>query len=236
MSDGLRWLPGMENLPLSPAARRHDHHLFFAVLADGAVAARAVRLCDQETAARQVEEGHRVRTERLHVTLASLGWDAEFSPRKVWWACAAAAQVCAPAFSLRLDRCLSFQGRQSRRPLVLCGSETGVAGMVALHQALRQSLRACVPGPAPARAEPSFTPHMTLLYGPSAVEEHGVEPLDWRVDAFQLLYNRRGSPGPYQVLGRRGLDQPAFFQAEQGRQPAPPGEDPPPRGGSNQML
>jgi RNA 2',3'-cyclic 3'-phosphodiesterase len=224
-SDGLRWLPGMENLPLSPTARPHGHHLFFAVLADGAVAARAVRLRDQEMAARQMG-GTKVRTERLHVTLASLGWDAEFSPRKVWWACAAAAEVRVPAFSLRFNRCLSFQGRQSRRPLVLCGSETGVAGMVALHQALRQALRAKAPSPAPASAGPSFTPHMTLLYGPLAVEEHGVEPLEWRVDAFQLLYNRRGSPGPYQVLGCWGLS----------RQPAAAGEDPPPRGGSDHLL
>ena len=153
--------------------------------------------------------GSKVHRERLHVTLKSLGWSAEFPGHEVRLASLAAAQVDAPAFPLELDRCLSFQRRNARRPLVLCGHGAGLAGFMELYRSLYGALDFAFSGGESApRAAPSVTPHMTLMYSPSVVEEHPVEPVGWTVREFQLLYNLRGSPGPYQVLGRWTLQNP----------------------------
>ena len=53
-----------------------------------------------------------------------------------------------------------------------------------------------------------MTPHTTLMYSPSVVEEHPVEHVGWTVREFQLIYNLRGSPAPYRVLGRWTLQDP----------------------------
>lgn len=202
MPDDQPPLPGV-----APAAGV-NHHVFFAVLADADAGQKADRLCDEEMALRHLA-GSKVRRERLHVTLVSLGWDAEFPERKAWLARRAAAQVDAPAFPLRLDRCLSFQRRNARRPLVLCGHGAGVAGFMELHRSLYGALdSAFSDGEGAPRAAPSVTPHMTLMYSPSVVEEHAVEPVGWTVREFQLLYNLRGSPGPYRVLERWTLQDP----------------------------
>ena len=195
-------LPGV-----APAAGV-NHHVFFAVLADADAGQKADRLCDEEMALRHLA-GSKVRRERLHVTLVSLGWDAEFPECKALLARRAAAQVDAPAFPLRLDRCLSFQRRNARRPLVLCGHGVWVAGFMELHRSLYGALdSAFSDGEGAPRAAPSVTPHTTLMYSPSVVEEHPVESVGWTVREFQLLYNLRGSPGPYRVLERWTLQDP----------------------------
>ena len=195
-------LPGV-----APAAGV-NHHVFFAVLADADAGQKADRLCDEEMALRHLA-GSKVRRERLHVTLVSLWWAAEFPERKALLARWAAAQVDAPAFPLRLDRCLSFQRRNARRPLVLCGHGVWVAGFMELHRSLYGALdSAFSDGEGAPRAAPSVTPHMTLMYSPSEVEEHPVESVGWTVREFQLLYNLRGSPGPYRVLERWTLQDP----------------------------
>lgn len=195
-------------LPGVAPASGLNHHVFFAVLADADAGQKADRLCDEEMALRHLA-GSKVRRERLHVTLVSLGWDAEFPERKALLARRAAAQVDAPAFPLRLDRCLSFQRRNARRPLVLCGHGAGVAGFMELHRSLYGALDSAFSGGERApRAAPSVTPHMTLMYSPSVVEEHPVESVGWTVREFQLLYNLRGSPGPYRVLERWTLQDP----------------------------
>ena len=195
-------LPGV-----APAAGV-NHHVFFAVLADADAGQKADRLCDEEMALRHLA-GSKVRRERLHVTLVSLGWDAEFPECKALLARRAAAQVDAPAFPLRLDRCLSFQRRNARRPLVLCGHGVWVAGFMELHRSLYGALdSAFSDGEGAPRAAPSVTPHTTLMYSPSVVEEHPVEHVGWTVREFQLIYNLRGSPAPYRVLGRWTLQDP----------------------------
>jgi len=202
MPDDQPQLPGMESPP------RPDHHLFFAVLADADAARQAERVRDEEMALHQLA-GSKVRTERLHVTLRSLGWDTQFSEPKSWLARLAAAQVDAPEFPLQLDRCLSFQRPHERRPLVLCGHGAGIAGFMELHRSLHEALDVALTGGTQARhAAPAVTPHMTLLYSPSVVAEHAVAPVGWTVREFQLLYNRRGSPGPYRVVGRWALREP----------------------------
>jgi len=201
-------MPDQPQLPGVGPAPRPDHHLFFAVLADAEAARQADRVRDEEMALHQLASS-KVRTERFHVTLRSLGWDTEFSEPKSWLARLAAAQVDAPAFPLRLDRCLSFQRPHDRRPLVLCGHGAGIAGFMELYRSLHEALGLALTGGAQApRVAPAVTPHMTLLYSPSAVPEHAVAPVCWTVREFHLLYNRRGSPGPYRVVGRWPLRNP----------------------------
>ena len=203
MPDDQPPLPGV-----APAAGV-NHHVFFAVLADADAGQKADRLCDEEMALRPLA-GSKVRRERLHVTLVSLGWAAEFPERKALLARWAAAQVDAPpAFPLRLDRYLSFQLRNARRPLALCGHGAGVAGFMDLHRSLYGALDSAFSGGERALcAAPSVTPHTTLMYSPSVVEEHPVEHVGWTVREFQLIYNLRGSPAPYRVLGRWTLQDP----------------------------
>jgi len=160
MPDNQPVLPGIASAP------GLKHHIFFAVLADADAGQKADRLCDEEMALRHLA-GSKVRRERLHVTLMSLGWNAEFPEQKVWLARLAAAQVDAPAFPLWLDRCLSFQRRNARRPLVLCGHGAGLAGFMELYRSLYGALDfAFSGGESPPRAAPSVTPHMTLMYSP----------------------------------------------------------------------
>lgn len=193
----------------APERRARPHHLFFAVLADPATAWCADRM-RRDLVARHQLTGSEVRTERLHLTLVSLDWHAEFSPALALWAARAASGVDMPAFNMRLDRFLSFHRRRGNRPQVLCGEGEGVAGFLALYQALHEALQAAWPQPHFARSAPVITPHMTLFYSPRDVAEHPVEPLCWTVHGFQLLYNRLGSGGAYQVLGRWALDHRRF--------------------------
>ncbi len=183
------------------------HHLFFALLPDADCVRQATALGESLIARHALQA--RVRGERLHVTLMSLGWEPALSDQRLAWARAAAASVRAQPFGLRLDRARSFARAPGlrldrarsfarapglRRPCVLCGSDAVHAGFFALHAALHAALW-------PQGAVPHVTPHMTLCYSRQAVPEQAVTPLCWTVRSFALLHNRRGSPGPYELLG-----------------------------------
>lgn len=169
------------------------HHLFFALLPDADRVRQATALGESLIARHALQA--RVRGERLHVTLMSLGWEPALSAQRLAWARAAAASVRAQPFGLRLDRARSFARAPGlRRPCVLCGPDAAHAGFFALHAALHAALW-------PQGAVPHVTPHMTLCYSRQAVPEQAVTPLCWTVRSFALLHNRRGSPGPYELLG-----------------------------------
>jgi 2'-5' RNA ligase len=185
----------------TPGGHPGSHHLFFAVTALPWVAQRA-DLLRGRIQQRYHLHGSKVRTERLHMTLLSLGWYDTFEDHLAAWAVHAADGVRMPAFGVRLDRCMSFRRQRGDRPLVLCGDAEGVAGFNALHHGLCDAVGAQGLQRAAAPGTPSITPHMTLLYSPGEVQPQPTEPLSFTVREFQLLHNRRGSPGPYQVLGR----------------------------------
>lgn len=187
-------LAGME-----PEASRL-HHLFFAVLPGPRAADAAVCLAQALIARHGLQA--RVRAQRLHATLLSLGWEGTLSSERVAWARAAAQRVVAPAFTLRFDRVLSFRGAPHRkRPCVLCGPPGAQGGFMALHEALHTALW-------PAAPVPGTTPHMTLCYSHQPVPEAPVPPIAWTVCSFALLHNLRGSPGPYECLGTWALAGP----------------------------
>ncbi|HQQ69492.1 MAG TPA: 2'-5' RNA ligase family protein [Alicycliphilus sp.] len=169
------------------------HHLFFAVLPDAPAAQAAAAL------AQSLVERHELhaqpRPERLHVTLMSLGWEPQLSAERLAWARAAAARVRVPPFRLRLDRVLSFErtGR-AKHPCVLCGRDDSHGGFHALYVALHAALW-------PDSPVPPVLPHMTLCYSHQPAPAQAVAPLEWTARRFALLHNRRGSSGPYEVLG-----------------------------------
>ncbi len=179
-----------------PAQPPLEHHLFFAVLPDAAVLGTATDMA-RSLIARYALNGQ-VRTERLHATLLSLGWEAMLSERQLAWARGAAARVRAAPFELRFDHVLSFaRAPHAKRPCVLCAPGAAQVGFVRLYEALHAALWPEVPG----QQIPPITPHMTLCYSRQAVPQQAVAPLAWTVDRFVLLHNRRGSSGPYELLG-----------------------------------
>jgi 2'-5' RNA ligase len=114
---------------------------------------------------------------------------------------AAADEVSAAAFTLRIDRVGCF--RAARAPLWLGCSQLPDA-LRALHAALAAALRrhGCVP----ARDGP-LLPHVTILRDArppcTAVLE---SPVGWVVDEFVLIDSVVGTAAPYAVLSRWPLD------------------------------
>ncbi len=190
-------MPFQPSPPGSAPAALRSHRVFFALLPDARAAAQAAQRAGQLCRSHGLKAPWRARAERLHVTLLWLGAHAAFPARTAARAVEVAERVHLPAFRVCLDRAQSFSGRKAL-PWVLLGSGAGVAGVVALHQALLAAFQEDLSqGP-----EPAFTPHMTLLRAPQALAEQAIAPLEWTVREFVLLYNLVGSRGPYTVLGR----------------------------------
>ncbi|MGJ7496256.1 2'-5' RNA ligase family protein [Variovorax sp. RT4R15] len=161
------------------AAPLPTDRLFFAILPDTDAAARARML------AHQLAEAHRMggkplATERLHVTLHHLGDYAGLPHDIVAAAGPALSALRFPPFEVVLDRAMTF-GKVERRPVVLGGHGSGVAGLVAFHQALLATIGG--------RASGNFVPHLTLLYDEQAVPEHDVEPIAWIAREFVLVHS-----------------------------------------------
>jgi 2'-5' RNA ligase len=102
--------------------------------------------------------GRLIEPERLHVSLFFLGGLPE---KSLGTAYDAAADVRVEPFEISFDRSVSFRGQPGSRPFVLVGDD-GLRQLGAFRRMLsaamtRRGLRR--------RANTSFTPHVTLLYG-----------------------------------------------------------------------
>ncbi|MBS0291079.1 MAG: 2'-5' RNA ligase family protein [Proteobacteria bacterium] len=200
-------MPSQQPSPadVAPAAPALQHHLFFALLPDTVAQLAASDLAQSLIARHDLQA--QVRTPRLHATLLSLGWEAQLSERHLAWARAAAARVRASSFDLRFDHVLSFpRAPHAKRPCVLCAPAEPQACFRHLYEALHAALWSQVPDLQGLPPAPHVTPHMTLCYSRRAVPEQVVAPLGWTVNRFVLLHNRRGSSGPYELLGEWPLD------------------------------
>ncbi len=162
--------------------------LFFAVFPDPAAAARIAALATSLCAAHGLH-GRPVREDRLHVTLFHLGDYHGLPTDLVDEAKQAAARVAMPPFEATFDSASSFAGRPRNRPFVLRGGEAGVAGIVALHAALGERLKATRLAQ---WAKPGFAPHVTLLYDDRAVDPQPVEPVAWIAREFILVHSLVG--------------------------------------------
>jgi 2'-5' RNA ligase len=130
-----------------------------------------------------------------HLSLIGLG-DLEDMPAEELEAAAAAVRALRfDAFEVTFDRAQSF-GRGAKPPLVLRPHE-GEARVVMLGQTLRRALIAA--GLLDA-GKWTFTPHLTLLRGPT-IEERPMAPIGWTVREIALIHSER-TLGRHNVLGR----------------------------------
>ncbi|MDM0057471.1 2'-5' RNA ligase family protein [Variovorax fucosicus] len=161
------------------AAPLPTDRLFFAILPDADATAHAGLLAQQITAAHGLS-GTPLATERLHVTLHHLGDYAGLPQDIVAAAGPALSALRFPPFEVVLDRAMTF-GKVGRRPVVLGGHGSGVAGLVAFQQALLAAIGG--------RASGNFVPHLSLLYDEQAVPEHDVAPITWIAREFVLVHS-----------------------------------------------
>ncbi|WP_175819613.1 2'-5' RNA ligase family protein [Burkholderia sp. BCC0419] len=181
-------LPGFDAPPPVPL-----HRFFFAVMPDPAAAGRIAGMAKSM----RLEKDSLVGTERLHITLGSLGDFAYVPDATLALARAVADRVDVPSFSVRFDKIISFNGRPGHQPLVLMG-RAGLEDLIDFRRQLRRALKqeaglSILPA--------SFTPHVTLLYGAQRPDEYRIEPITWTVFDFVLVdsWLRKSH---YDVLGR----------------------------------
>ncbi|AOR66422.1 2'-5' RNA ligase [Burkholderia stabilis] len=180
-------LPGFDVPPPAP-----EHRIFFAAMPDPATAARIAGMAESL----QSGKGGVLRTERLHVTLCSLGDFAYVPDATIARARAAAERIDARSFGVTFDQLLSFNGRLGHRPLVLAG-QAGLEALIDFQQRLRDAF-----GKAGLRVSRArFTPHVTLLYGERRPDQYKIDPITWTVREFVLIHSWLGRTH-YDVIGR----------------------------------
>ena len=125
---------------------------------------------------------------RLHITLFNLGH--EMSAVRAAWIERTAVSIATPAFEIEFNRVASWPDA-----LVLLGENRPT--LIAFRRELGTALKLRSSG---------FTPHITLMRGPTAVEEQQIEALRWTVDDFAFVHS---VDGRYVELGRWKLTPPA---------------------------
>jgi RNA 2',3'-cyclic 3'-phosphodiesterase len=169
--------------------------LIFATILD-AGSASGVDQLRRELRAKHRLRGKSIAMERLHVTLHHVGDFAGLPEGIVAKALAVASAISMRPFTVEFNSALSFRGRPGNLPFVLQGDE-GVIGLLVLQQRLGRLMENAGLG----RADPHYTPHMTLLYGDRTVDDEAVRPISWAVREFVLVHSLLGR-SRYNVLAR----------------------------------
>jgi 2'-5' RNA ligase len=161
--------------------------LFFAALPDAQAAAQIER----RAMAFQKDlglEGAPLSADQFHITLYYLGAHNGLPQGIVAKAIETAAALKAAPFDVTFDCARSFAGKSRSRPLVL-GSRKNLAALSAFQQKLRAALRQAG---LDNWSQPSFTPHVTLLYDRRGVPDQDVDPVSWTVNEFSLVRSLHG--------------------------------------------
>ena len=193
--------PPVQSLPTPPSPSVDGkggvaHSLFFAGIASEAGAAslhECAGLIDQQLGV----GGRRLEAGRLHVSLFAVGAYLDERPDAdiARWCRAGAAVRCPPA-EIVFDRVASFGGEGN--PLVFkSADDVGVAGLLALHQAL--GIELANTGERVKRQR--ITPHMTMSYRGKRIAETAVEPVRWHVHELVLIDSHVGAHR-HDVIGR----------------------------------
>ncbi|HEY1089877.1 MAG TPA: 2'-5' RNA ligase family protein [Burkholderiaceae bacterium] len=137
----------------------------------------------------------------LHITLHEIAHFSDTLPLQIVQSAAGAAtEVICPAFHIVFDHVRCFGGMRDKLALRCdAASDKAVKELrdrleVAL---IRQGIR----------PKGSKTPHMTLTYRDSRIEEHPIPPLNWAVTRFDLIVSHRGI-GHHQRIGEYRLPDP----------------------------
>jgi len=162
--------------------------LFFALFPEASVTAHILRL-EQHLRSEHGLKGRHLPKNHFHVSLYHLGDYIGLPQDIIAAASEAAASVTMQPFEVVFDRVMSFSGRPGNQPVVLCGGK-GVAVLIAFHQILGTAMKQAGLGH---RAEPRYTPHLTLLYD-GRLAEQGVEPIGWNRARLcsRAQFNRSG--------------------------------------------
>jgi 2'-5' RNA ligase len=99
----------------------------------------------------------------------------------------AADSVRAGPFDVAFDRAASFHGRPRKRPLVLLGGD-GLAALAKFQETLGRALEKAGFG----KANPHYTPHVTLLYDNRLVPAKVIETIGWTAHEFVLVHSLLG--------------------------------------------
>ncbi|HEY0818781.1 MAG TPA: RNA 2',3'-cyclic phosphodiesterase [Rhizobacter sp.] len=157
--------------------------LFFALYPDAPTAQRIAGVAKQLKAEHGLR-GRPLAQARFHVTLHFLGDHLGLPQALVETLVSAASELRHDPFDVRFDHAVSFTGRPRRRPLVLRGSDDGLAALMAFRESLGDALVRRGLG---SLVEAHFTPHVTLIYDDQLVRAQPVEPIAWRVREFMLV-------------------------------------------------
>lgn len=191
-------VPGQLYLPGFEAPPQPTDRLFFALIPTPDAAAAIVRqrglLRDEYGVT-----GKPIGMTRLHVTLIHLGDYLGLPQGVVKAAMTAAESVKAAPFDVVFDQAKSFHGRPRKRPLVLLGDD-GVAALEKFQKTLGKALEKAGFG----KANPHYTPHVTLLYDNRLVPPGTIEPISWTAREFVLVHSLLGQTRHIQ-LGRWAL-------------------------------
>ena len=159
-------------------------------------AASALNHVGTETRARQSLTGWPTAAELLHVTLIVFPYDPD-SDRQSAKIAKALSEIEVAPFRVAFDRLISFRGG-ARRPIVATADD-GASGLQRLHQSLSTALNKHG-----ASHGKGFTPHLTLLRDPKAIEETFIDPISWTVTSVELVLSLP-PPRRHRVLARRML-------------------------------
>jgi 2'-5' RNA ligase len=133
-------------------------------------------------------KGRPLATDHFHITLYYLGAHAGVPQGIFAKASETAAAIRMAPFEVTFDRAMSFGGKSASRPLVLSSSKPLVA-LNAFQLALSTAIRKAG---LVQWVQPSFVPHVTLLYDGRRVPAQAVEPISWTVREFVLVRSRLG--------------------------------------------
>lgn len=167
------------------------NRLFLGLLLDKDTASDVDRVSERLRAENDIACS-RLRRDRLHLSLHSVGEFLRFHKEAAREACRAVEMVAATQFQMCFDRAMTFSGRVDHRPTVLLGSNS------ALLELRRSIGKALVRGGI--RIGMSFNPHVTLFYGPKAVPTQSIERIPFSVREFSLIWSELGRTR-YHVLG-----------------------------------
>lgn len=148
-------------------------------------------------------KGRLFANERLHMTLHFLGqfdgvpWDLVEAIRPV----AAETAAGTTPFSVKLRRAGSFSGRRDKYPFVLRDQPEDNSALREFHGKLGAGLRSSgIKG-----VSSRLTPHVTLLYDRTMVQDRSVEAIRWTAQEFLLIQSHVGH-SHYTVLDRWSLE------------------------------
>ena len=191
-------MPSQLCLPGIAAPPPETDRLFFALLPDPTAAQEIHSLASEVRRANNLKCRLTVK-HRLHLSLQHLGDHAGFPTPWANAARRAAGRVSFPAFELQLDRMLTFSGRaRERRPLPCVLTSTSDTCIHRLHEALVPAMQACGIAVRPR----AFTPHVTMFYDETIIDERAVAPICFTVREFVIVHSRIRAGMPYQLLGR----------------------------------